>query len=100
MKYINIFINDKPYGQIFDILYKTMTVMKNDKGENYNPPPLLSNNRWLDKEGLLGVQGKTWKIAVWLNEREGKRMASIGIAEAEDKYIDAKPFNKEEEVPW
>jgi len=110
-QYINIFINDRTYGNETDAFYKKIEGIKAEKPF---APPFLSNPKFVAKEDIIIPAGKVMDVTLWFNERDGKRNASICIKPAEDtgKYSKAKEdiktiesvFNddiiKDEDIPF
>lgn len=92
-QYINIFINDRAYGNETDAFYKKIEGIK---AEKTYAPPFLSNPKFVAKEDIIIPAGKVMDITLWFNERDGKRNASICIKPAEDNdYSKAKKEAKE-----
>jgi hypothetical protein len=109
-QYMNIFINDRTYGDETDAFYKKIEGIK---AEKTYAPPFLSNPKFVAKEDIIIPAGKVMDITLWFNERDGKRNASICIKPAEDNdYSKAKKeakaiegvFNddiiKDEDIPF
>jgi len=80
-QYINIFINDRTYGDETDAFYKKIEGIQAVK--TY-APPFLSNPKFVAKEDIHIPAGKVMDITLWFNERDGRRNASICIKPAED----------------
>ena len=80
-QYINIFINDRTYGDETDSFYKKIESIQAEKPF---APPFLSNPKFVAREDIIIRKGETMDVTLWFNERDGKTNASICIKPAED----------------
>ena len=80
--YLNMFFNTDTYGKTIDDVFSQIERTKEETGKS--PRPLLSNNRCQISETVTIPAGTDLNVTLWLNERDGKRSASISIKLAEE----------------
>jgi len=80
--YLNMFFNTDTYGKIIDDVFSQIERTKEETGKS--PRPFLSNNKCQIPETVTIPSGTDLNVTLWLNERDGKRSASISIKLAEE----------------
>ncbi len=80
--YLNMFFNTDTYGKTIDDVFSQIERTKEETGKA--PRPLLSNNKCQISETVTIPAGTDLNVTLWLNERDGKRSASISIKLAEE----------------
>ena len=80
--YFNLFLNEETYGDLIDGVFSKMEITKEQTGKS--PRPFLSNRKCQIAQTVTIPAGTDLDITLWLNERDGKRSASISIKLAEE----------------
>ena len=80
--YLNMFFNTDTYGKTIDDVFSQIERTKEETGKA--PRPFLSNNKCQISETVTIPAGTDLNVTLWLNDRDGKRSASISIKLAED----------------
>ena len=80
--YLNMFFNTDTYAKTIDDVFSQIERTKEETGKA--PRPILSNNKCQISETVTIPAGTDLNVTLWLNERDGKRSASISIKLAEE----------------
>jgi len=80
--YLNMFFNTDTYGKTIDDVFSQIERTKEETGKA--PRPFLSNNKCQISETVTIPAGTDLNVTLWLNNRDGKRSASISIKLAEE----------------